>query len=58
MEKQTLVLRGNQIKDEKIEVDLGQISKNEPSKIVQKLAFTNFTWSILEYFVPFDRLMG
>ena len=29
-----------------------KVSKNGPSKICQRLSSTNFTWSILKYFVP------
>ena len=31
---------------------LVKVFKNVPSKIFERLPFTNFTWSILEYFVP------
>ena len=30
--------------------------KNSPSKYFFRLSSTNFSWSILEYFVPFERM--
>ena len=39
--------------DLKATIIWGKVFKNGPSKIFQKLPSTHFTWSIIEYFVPF-----
>ena len=35
-----------------INLKWGKVFRNGPSEIFEKLSSTNFTWSILEYFVP------
>ena len=34
-----------------------KVFKNGPSKVCERLSSTNFTWSILEYFVPYEMVV-
>ena len=36
----------------------GKLSKNGPSKICRRQPIKSFTWSILEYFVPFNSYVN
>ena len=46
----------NSLNNKRVIIDWDKVSKNGPSKTCGRQLLKNFTWSILEYFVPINLM--